>query len=93
LAVRAEKVFLSENAPAEDPETVVLDGKVTAVDYQGQAARYFVEAGPLKLQAINPIDRHPFHEGQPVKLRIRAQDVVLLDAEAHAGTAAKAAAE
>jgi putative spermidine/putrescine transport system ATP-binding protein/spermidine/putrescine transport system ATP-binding protein len=93
LAVRAEKVFLSENVPAEEPETVVLDGKVTAVDYQGQAARYFVEAGPLKLQAINPIDRRPFHEGQPVKLRIRAQDVVLLDADAHEGAAAKAAAE
>ena len=93
LAVRAEKVFLSEGAPGEEAETVVLDGKVTAVDYQGQAARYFVEAGPLKLQAINPIDRRPFHEGQPVKLRIRAQDVVLLDADAHEGATAKAAAE
>ena len=93
LAVRAEKVFLSESAPSDDPDSVVLDGKVTAVDYQGQAARYFLEAGPLKLQAINPIDRHPFHESQPVKLRIRAQDVVLLDADAHRSAAAKAAAE
>ena len=70
---------------------MVLDGRVTAVDYQGQAARYFLEAGPLKLQAINGIDRRPFDEGQAVKLRIRAQDVVLLDAEAHARAAAQAA--
>jgi putative spermidine/putrescine transport system ATP-binding protein/spermidine/putrescine transport system ATP-binding protein len=93
LAVRAEKVFLSANAPTADDSSVILDGTVTAVDYQGQAARYFLDAGPLKLQAINPIDRRPFDEGQPVKLRIRAQDVVLLDAEAADSAAAKQAAE
>ena len=90
LAVRAEKVFLSETAPAADDASVVMDGRVTAVDYQGQAARYFVEAGPLRMQAINQIDRRPFHEGQEVKLRIRAQDVVLLDSDA-ARPSAKAA--
>jgi putative spermidine/putrescine transport system ATP-binding protein/spermidine/putrescine transport system ATP-binding protein len=71
---------------------VVLDGRVAAVDYQGQAARYFVDTDAGRLQAINPIDRHPFQEGQGVQLRIRAQDVVLLD-PAGAGDAPAAAAE
>ncbi|WP_206607775.1 ABC transporter ATP-binding protein [Ferruginivarius sediminum] len=78
LAVRAEKVFLAEQHAADD-DSVIIDGTIDAVDYQGQAARYFVTAGNLSWQAVNPIDRHPFHEGQAVKLRIRAQDVVLLD--------------
>jgi putative spermidine/putrescine transport system ATP-binding protein/spermidine/putrescine transport system ATP-binding protein len=94
LAVRAEKVFLTRTAEPDD-RSVLLDGRVTAVDYQGQAARYFVDAGPLQLQAMNPIDRHPFQEGAAVKLRIRAQDVVLLpgggQAERTAGPRVRAA--
>jgi putative spermidine/putrescine transport system ATP-binding protein/spermidine/putrescine transport system ATP-binding protein len=89
LAVRAEKVFLAEEHAADD-ESVILDGTVDAVDYQGQAARYFITVGNLKLQAVNPIDRHPFKEGQAVKLRIRARDVVLLD-PARAGGAERPA--
>jgi putative spermidine/putrescine transport system ATP-binding protein/spermidine/putrescine transport system ATP-binding protein len=91
LAVRAEKVFLSERHAA-DGEAVMLDGRVAAVDYQGQAARYFVDTDAGRLQAINPIDRHPFQEGQGVQIRVRAQDVVLLD-PAGAGAAPAKAAE
>lgn len=78
VAVRAEKIFLAESHPQDNVSTQA-DGTIKAVDYQGQQARYFVEAGPLTLQAVNPIDRRPLQEGQPVRLRIRAQDVVLLD--------------
>ena len=80
LVIRAEKVQVREpGAEAADDETV-LEGRVDAVDYQGVAARYFLTAGPLSLQAINGIDRRPFAEGSPVKLHVRARDCVLLRA-------------
>ncbi len=80
LVIRAEKVRLAERHAAE-PGLNVLDGRVTAVDYQGQFARYFVTAGPLEFQAINPIDRRPFREGAPVQVAIAADDCVLLAAD------------
>jgi putative spermidine/putrescine transport system ATP-binding protein len=46
----------------------VAVGVVETVDYQGQAARYFVRAGDMQLQAINMIDDHPFAEGAPVSM-------------------------
>jgi len=77
-AVRAEKLLLAaEHPPSED--ATVLEGAVTAVDYQGLAARYFVDVAGQSLQAINPIDRHPFREGERVQIRIRAQDCVVLE--------------
>lgn len=80
LVMRAENLLLAERHAAADGHTV-LDARVTAVDYQGQAARYFVSVGDLSLQVINPIDRQPFAEGAKVQLRVRGEDCVLLDNE------------
>jgi putative spermidine/putrescine transport system ATP-binding protein len=77
VVLRAERILLTEKAAAGDDVTV-LDGIVRAVDYQGVAARYFVEAAGQALQVINPIDVHPFREGATVKLQMRARDCVLL---------------
>ena len=78
--MRAEKLQLSEGAEPEEG-AVLLPGRVETVDYQGQAARYFITSGGHSLQAINLIDRHPFAEGTEVQIRIRARDVVLLKGE------------
>ena len=77
VVLRAERILLAETA-SESEETSVLDGIVRAVDYQGVAARYFVEAAGLTLQVINPIDASPFRDGDRVKLQVRARDCVLL---------------
>jgi putative spermidine/putrescine transport system ATP-binding protein/spermidine/putrescine transport system ATP-binding protein len=79
--VRAEKLQVGTEAVAGDGHTV-LDGTVAAVDYQGQAARYFVHWGGRTLQAINPIDGAPFAEGAAVRLSVRPRDIVLLPPEA-----------
>ncbi|HLQ84681.1 MAG TPA: ABC transporter ATP-binding protein, partial [Salinisphaeraceae bacterium] len=78
LVLRAERLLLAKRHEACTRQHTVLDGHISAVDYQGQAARYFVTTGALELQAINPIDRHPFAEGAAVQLRIRSEDCVLL---------------
>jgi putative spermidine/putrescine transport system ATP-binding protein/spermidine/putrescine transport system ATP-binding protein len=78
LVIRAEKVNVCEPDTPVGEHVTVLQGIVTAVDYQGLAARYFLSAGPLSLEAINAIDRRPFAEGTPVRLHVRAQDCVLL---------------
>jgi len=80
LVIRAEKLTLSETEQAEDNATQ-LTGHVDAVDYQGQAARYFVTAGGHSLQAFNQIDQEPVGEGSDVHIRIRARDCVLLRPE------------
>ncbi|MDX1711476.1 MAG: ABC transporter ATP-binding protein, partial [Rhodovibrionaceae bacterium] len=95
VVVRAEKVFLTApdgEGPRSEKKTS-LDGKVTAVDYQGLAARYFVETADLELQAINPIDGHPFREGAEVKVHLRAEDCIVLDREPEGRAEAEAAAE
>ncbi|MFW5969953.1 MAG: TOBE domain-containing protein, partial [Halofilum sp. (in: g-proteobacteria)] len=78
VVLRAEKLLLQERHDAEPGESI-LDARVTAVDYQGQIARYFVDAKGTRLQVINPIDMRPFAEDVSVQLRIRARDCVLLD--------------
>jgi len=78
LVVRAERLLLAESHSQEEGTTLV-DARVSTVDYQGQVVRYFLEAGPLSIQAINTIDRHPFPEGSKVQARIRASDCVLLE--------------
>jgi len=80
LVIRAEKLKLSESKQSEKNATN-LQGRVDAVDYQGQAARYFVTAGEHSLQAFNPIDQEPVKEGSDVDIRIRARDCVLLQPE------------
>lgn len=80
MVVRAEKLHLFD-ANASEQDADALTGRVEAVDYQGQSARYFVRVGPHSLQAINPIDRRPFAQGAAVSVRIRPRDIVLLAPE------------
>jgi len=80
LVIRAEKLALTESEQTEKNATQ-LTGHVDAVDYQGQAARYFVTAGGHSLQAFNQIDQEPVDEGSDVHIRIRARDCVLLNPE------------
>jgi putative spermidine/putrescine transport system ATP-binding protein len=88
VVLRAERILLTETA-SEGDDVSVLDGVVRAVDYQGVAARYFVEAGGSILQVINPIDAHPFRDGARVKLQVRARDCVLLPETAEQGGLAR----
>ncbi|MXN63901.1 polyamine ABC transporter ATP-binding protein [Stappia sp. GBMRC 2046] len=77
LVIRAEKLHLAK--PETDPDgQIAVDGVVETVDYQGQAARYFVRVGDLQLQAINMIDDHPFNEGDTVSVRVRPRDCAAL---------------
>ncbi|WP_366658464.1 ABC transporter ATP-binding protein [Fodinicurvata sp. EGI_FJ10296] len=79
VAVRAEKLSLDpKGAAATDETDASFQAKVTAVDYQGQAARYFLDAGNLRLQALNAIDDVPVAEGATVMVRLRARDAVVL---------------
>lgn len=77
LVVRAEKLSLT---PAgTDPQgAVAVDGTVDAVDYQGQAARYFVTVAGMQLQAINMIDDRPFRAGETVSVHLRPRDCAAL---------------
>ncbi|MFO1159990.1 MAG: ABC transporter ATP-binding protein [Reyranellaceae bacterium] len=77
VAVRAEKVLLGSAALAADGATR-LTGRVAAVDYQGTMARYFIEVGGARLQAIGMIDGAPIQEGASTDVAIRAADCVLL---------------
>lgn len=77
LVIRAEKLLLTDPSQASD-ERIALEGVVEAVDYQGQAARYFVRVGDQQLQAINMIDEHPFQEGASVSVRFRPRDCAAL---------------
>lgn len=81
LVIRAEKLLLSDPGHP-DPERISLDGVVEAVDYQGQAARYFVRVGDQQLQAINMIDEHPFQQGVSVSVRFRPRDCAALPGDA-----------
>jgi putative spermidine/putrescine transport system ATP-binding protein len=76
LVIRAEKLVLAE--PDALAEGVRFPAKVEAVDYQGQAARYFIRVGDLQLQAINMIDSRPYGEGADVSVSIRPRDCTVL---------------
>lgn len=75
--VRAEKIQLTSVENAEGGGSS-LTGQVKTVDYLGQNARYFVQAGGFDWQVINPIHRQPFSEGQQVALHVAPEDCVLL---------------
>jgi putative spermidine/putrescine transport system ATP-binding protein len=81
LVIRAEKLHLVE-ADAPDDDRYSVPATVETVDYQGQAARYFVRVGGEQLQAINMIDDAPFAQGAKVSLRFRAKDCAALPVEA-----------
>jgi len=75
LVIRAEKLILSEHG---DTQGVAFPVNIDAVDYQGQAARYFVTVDGLRLQAINMIDQRPHHEGSDVNVSFRLHDCTVL---------------
>lgn len=77
VVLRAERILLAQEHPPGD-NSIILPGKIRALDYQGVAARYFVEALGTVLQVINPIEDRPFAEGAEVQLRIRPQDCIAL---------------
>jgi putative spermidine/putrescine transport system ATP-binding protein len=80
VVIRAERLQL---LPADAPPDarIAVPAVVEAVDYQGQAARYFLRLGERQLQAVNMIDESPFAEGTTVSLRLRARDCAALPAE------------
>jgi putative spermidine/putrescine transport system ATP-binding protein/spermidine/putrescine transport system ATP-binding protein len=80
LVIRAEKLRLSTGAQGGNG-TTLLNGRIDTVDYQGQAARYFVTVGDRSLQVINPIDERPHAEGTEVCVQVRPRDIVILNPE------------
>ena len=74
VVVRAQKLIAGGNSGN------VLHGKVASTSYLGGTASYMVEAGNLRLNAINPISGHVFREGEAVSLCFAPGDCVLLDA-------------
>jgi putative spermidine/putrescine transport system ATP-binding protein/spermidine/putrescine transport system ATP-binding protein len=81
VVVRAERLRLLANGEAASLRDRGTAWPVTveAVDYQGQAARYFLRSGELSLQAINPIEGGgPHGEGAALTVAMRPEDGVLL---------------
>ncbi|MGF0540123.1 ABC transporter ATP-binding protein [Agrobacterium sp. ES01] len=83
VVVRAERLYLDQSGADVPPDAISLPAEITAVDYQGQAARYFVAVGGKSLQAINPIETHPYRQGDKVRAVIRGRDCALVPFEAN----------
>ena len=81
VAIRPERIRLTAQAAEPPPDGVALAATVTAVDYQGQAARYFVEVAGRVLQALNPIEASPHRRGEEVTATIRGRDCALVPFE------------
>ncbi|MDZ5697706.1 ABC transporter ATP-binding protein [Chelativorans sp. M5D2P16] len=81
IVVRAEKLFLSNGNASPPEDALSLPGEVTAVDYQGQAARYFVNIEGRSLQALNAIEERPYRRGDKVNAVIRGRDCALVPVE------------
>lgn len=81
VVLRAEKLLLAEANAKAPAGAVSLPATVTAVDYQGQAARYFVEIADMTLQALNPIEARPFRQGEAVNVIVRGRDCALVPHE------------
>ena len=77
--IRAEKLLLAPAGTMREG-ALSLPATVEAVDYQGQAARYFLRMGDHSVQAINMIDDSPFAEGSTVALLLRPRDCTALPA-------------
>ncbi|MEX0924143.1 MAG: ABC transporter ATP-binding protein [Rhodovibrionaceae bacterium] len=77
ICVRAERLNLGRDH-VSDADSTIFPAKVEAVDYQGQAARYFLRAGDQPLQSVNPIEDRPFAEGEEIQVKVRARDCVVL---------------
>lgn len=79
LVIRAEKLKLMP-ADSTDDAAIMIQATVEGVDYQGQAARYFLRVNDHALQAINMIDIAPFAPGDSVMLRLLPRDCAALPA-------------
>ncbi|MBK0397855.1 ABC transporter ATP-binding protein [Limibaculum sp. M0105] len=78
LVIRAEKLSVRAAGTTAGDGAIGVPARIEAVDYQGQAARYFLRLGDLQLQAINMIDEHPFNEGDEVSVHLRPRDCTAL---------------
>ncbi len=81
VVLRAERLDLAGGGQAAE-DALVLPGEVTAVDYQGQAARYFVTVNGRSMQALNPIGERPHRLGEKVQAVVRGSHCALVPAEA-----------
>ncbi len=83
VVVRSERLYLDQSDAAVPADSISLPAEITAVDYQGQAARYFVSATGVDLQAINPIESRPYRLADKVRAVIRGRDCALVPFEAN----------
>ena len=80
VVVRAHRVLVGATGSARlNGVENRLAGTVTGMNFQGGTACYFIDAGGVKLQAINTIDERMFRENDPVEVSISPNDCVLLD--------------
>ncbi|QDZ00619.1 ABC transporter ATP-binding protein [Nitratireductor mangrovi] len=83
VVIRAERLTLRQQEGDLPADALALPAEVTAVDYQGQAARYFVDINGRSLQALNPIEESPYRQGERVIAIVRGRDCALVEPEAH----------
>lgn len=81
LMIRAEKLKLAERGKAASG-CASTDCVIETVDYQGQVARYFAQAGDQQLQVIEMINERPFAVGANVTAYVRPIDCAILPAGA-----------
>jgi ABC-type Fe3+/spermidine/putrescine transport system ATPase subunit len=79
VVVRAHRVLVGPPGRAANGGGNRLPGVVTGLNFQGGTACYFIDAGGVKLQAINAIDERMFRESDAVEVAIAPGDCVLLD--------------
>ena len=75
IVIRAQKLLVGGSKGINS-----LNGKILTTAYLGGTASYVIEAGPLRLNAINPIAGKVYREGEPVTITFAAEDCVLLNA-------------
>ena len=87
LVIRGEKIRVSgdtggtqDSPPAGSSATLDFRTRIEAVDYQGQAAKYFLTLGNAPLQATCLIDAHPYREGDTVSATVKLADCTALPA-------------
>ncbi len=75
IVVRAQKILVGH--PTKGLNSI--KGTVLTTAYLGGTASYVIEAGPLRLNAINPIAGKVYREGEHVTLNFAPEDCVVLD--------------
>jgi ABC-type Fe3+/spermidine/putrescine transport system ATPase subunit len=80
VVIRAHRIAVSQTEIASGPEVINrIKGIVREVSFLGNDASYFIEAGALRIHAINAVQDQPIEEGQAVWLSLRPADCILLD--------------